>query len=93
MAQDDQIPDDVFELDLEAYRTMPSSVGRKVSAAISQLRKHHQIRQALHMAVTQLLTQEGVMGPDGFVSVTDDGAQEYDDILAGQKIYQETQEG
>ena len=81
MEHDDQISDYQFNEDLEVYRK--SSEPSEITATIYALRaiKFVPIRVALREAVRRHLSK------------MEDGAQEYDDILAGQKIYQETQEG
>jgi hypothetical protein len=90
MARNDQISDVQFDLELEVYRNVPLGQQSRISAAIESLRldsvERVGIRHALHMA----LISEGLIELD---LVTNEGAQEYDDIFAVQKIYQEIQEG
>jgi len=92
MAQDDQISEDQFQSDLDVYRHLRGAQQGKISAEIQTLRFGSPkigIRLALHKA----LLNDGLIQPKIDEIDMSDGAQEYDDILAGQKIYQETQEG
>jgi hypothetical protein len=93
MARNDQISDVQFDRELEVYRNVPTEQQARISSAIQILRLDDEkrgefigIRLALHMA----LISEGLIKLD---LVTNSGAQEYDDIFVGQKIYQEVQEG
>lgn len=86
MKEPDQISLSQFQDDLDAFKRLPRSEFETVKIQVDLLRERKiPIRNALRQA---LAMHFGTLN----ASTLADGAQEYNDILAGDKIYQETQE-